>query len=167
MRQDWLHVLERLLKLAVPNQVLWLAMFYTVFHAGLNAAAEVLRFGDREFYGDWWNATTTQARGTPRLCALSSACSVDTSRRCERNTSGRTGTSPCTSGLSGTSTSRCCAGYRKVAPPGERRGGGADCAVLRSLTLARACAWQWTGKLLVFAVGRLPRAPRLRAAAHV
>lgn len=26
----------------------------------LNIVAEVLRFGDREFYKDWWNATTIE-----------------------------------------------------------------------------------------------------------
>lgn len=30
--------------------------FYTFFHATLNLMAEVLRFGDRQFYKDWWNA---------------------------------------------------------------------------------------------------------------
>ncbi|KAK6009204.1 hypothetical protein OSTOST_25897, partial [Ostertagia ostertagi] len=42
--------LERLLKLAIPNIVIWLIGFYTIFHAMLNLIAEVLRFADREFY---------------------------------------------------------------------------------------------------------------------
>ena len=33
-------------------------MFYLVFHLFLNLLAEALRFGDRVFYKDWWNATT-------------------------------------------------------------------------------------------------------------
>lgn len=32
--------------------------FYCVFHLWLNILAEVLHFGDREFYKDWWNAST-------------------------------------------------------------------------------------------------------------
>jgi len=53
-----LRILERLLKLAIPNHVIWLIMFYAFFHSWLNVLAEVLRFGDREFYRDWWNSET-------------------------------------------------------------------------------------------------------------
>jgi diacylglycerol O-acyltransferase-1 len=53
-----LKMTERLLKLAVPNHVIWLIAFYTMFHSYLNVLAELLRFGDREFYLDWWNAQT-------------------------------------------------------------------------------------------------------------
>lgn len=49
-------VIERLLKLAVPNHLIWLIFFYWFFHSCLNVSAELLRFGDREFYKDWWNA---------------------------------------------------------------------------------------------------------------
>ncbi|CEF62930.1 Diacylglycerol O-acyltransferase 1 [Strongyloides ratti] len=47
---------ERVLKLAIPNLLLWLLMFYTIFHSFLNLIAEILRFADREFYRDFWNA---------------------------------------------------------------------------------------------------------------
>ncbi|XP_017461926.1 PREDICTED: diacylglycerol O-acyltransferase 1-like, partial [Rhagoletis zephyria] len=53
---DYFKMLERLLKLAIPNHVIWLIWFYVYFHSMLNLVAEVLRFGDREFYKDWWNA---------------------------------------------------------------------------------------------------------------
>jgi len=33
-------------------------MFYAMFHSWLNFTAELLRFGDRLFYKDWWNAET-------------------------------------------------------------------------------------------------------------
>jgi diacylglycerol O-acyltransferase-1 len=33
-------------------------MFYSVFHSYLNLCGELLRFGDRLFYRDWWNAQT-------------------------------------------------------------------------------------------------------------
>jgi diacylglycerol O-acyltransferase 1 len=36
----------------------WLCTFYCLFHLWLNILAEMLRFGDREFYKDWWNAPT-------------------------------------------------------------------------------------------------------------
>ncbi|PVD20728.1 hypothetical protein C0Q70_18889 [Pomacea canaliculata] len=53
---DFFRVMERLLKLAVPNHFIWLIFFYCMFHSMLNVSAELLRFGDREFYKDWWNA---------------------------------------------------------------------------------------------------------------
>uniref|UniRef100_A0A7R9VM43 O-acyltransferase n=1 Tax=Chlamydomonas euryale TaxID=1486919 RepID=A0A7R9VM43_9CHLO len=55
---DWLHLCERVLRLALPNTYVWLCMFYSLFHLWLNILAELLRFGDREFYKDWWNAST-------------------------------------------------------------------------------------------------------------
>jgi len=52
------HLLERVMKLSVPSLAIWLSLFYAFFHLWLNIVAELLRFGDREFYRDWWNATT-------------------------------------------------------------------------------------------------------------
>eukprot|EP00051_Salpingoeca_urceolata_P006328 m.83956 g.83956 ORF g.83956 m.83956 type:complete len:528 (+) comp14781_c0_seq3:165-1748(+) len=52
------HFVERALKLALPNNMLWLLFFYLFFHDWLNICGELLRFGDRQFYRDWWNATT-------------------------------------------------------------------------------------------------------------
>lgn len=48
--------IERLLKLAIPNHIIWLIAFYWFFHSCLNVVAEILQFGDREFYRDWWNS---------------------------------------------------------------------------------------------------------------
>ncbi|XP_070604538.1 diacylglycerol O-acyltransferase 1 isoform X2 [Erythrolamprus reginae] len=53
---DYSRIIERLLKLAVPNHLIWLIFFYWFFHSSLNFIAEILQFGDREFYRDWWNA---------------------------------------------------------------------------------------------------------------
>lgn len=47
---------ERLLKLAIPNHLMWLCFFYLTFHSFLNLMGEVLHFADRKFYNDWWNA---------------------------------------------------------------------------------------------------------------
>ena len=55
---DLLLITERLLKLTVPVTYTWLIGFYLLFHLSLNFLAEILRFGDRVFYKDWWNATT-------------------------------------------------------------------------------------------------------------
>lgn len=49
-------ILERLMKLSTISLVIWLAGFFAVFQSLLNALAEVMRFGDREFYTDWWNS---------------------------------------------------------------------------------------------------------------
>ncbi|KAG0326995.1 hypothetical protein BGZ99_008545 [Dissophora globulifera] len=53
---DFGTVLERILKLSTTSVLIWLLMFYTVFHAICNALAEMLYFGDRCFYLAWWNA---------------------------------------------------------------------------------------------------------------
>lgn len=47
-----------IMKLAIPSFAIWFLMFLGFFHCTLNAIAEVLRFADRGFYLDWWNATT-------------------------------------------------------------------------------------------------------------
>ncbi|XP_054712319.1 sterol O-acyltransferase 1-like isoform X2 [Uloborus diversus] len=38
--------------------LLMFLVFYGMFHCWLNAFAEMLRFGDRMFYDDWWNCTS-------------------------------------------------------------------------------------------------------------
>ncbi|KAF8241387.1 hypothetical protein K440DRAFT_572751 [Wilcoxina mikolae CBS 423.85] len=49
-------ILERLMKLSTISLIIWLAGFFALFQSFLNALAELLRFGDREFYTDWWNS---------------------------------------------------------------------------------------------------------------
>ncbi|XP_068179541.1 diacylglycerol O-acyltransferase 1-like [Antennarius striatus] len=53
---DLSRMTERLLRLAVPNHLLWLMFFYWFFHSSMNFTAELMRFGDRQFYKDWWNS---------------------------------------------------------------------------------------------------------------
>ncbi|PIA64273.1 hypothetical protein AQUCO_00100033v1 [Aquilegia coerulea] len=60
LKGDFLNAIERVLKLSVPTIYVWLCMFYCLFHLWLNILAELLRFGDREFYKDWWNAKTVE-----------------------------------------------------------------------------------------------------------
>lgn len=52
---------EILLKLSIPNTYCWLVFFYLYFHLLLNLCAELLRFGDRVFYKDWWNSSEVSA----------------------------------------------------------------------------------------------------------
>lgn len=58
---DFPSILERLLKLSTISLVIWLAGFFALFQSFLNALAEVLRFGDRFFYDDWWNSESLGA----------------------------------------------------------------------------------------------------------
>ena len=53
---DLASIVERLMKLSTISLIIWLAGFFAVFQSTLNALAEVMRFGDREFYADWWNS---------------------------------------------------------------------------------------------------------------
>ncbi|PNS17450.1 Diacylglycerol O-acyltransferase 1 [Sphaceloma murrayae] len=54
-------ILERLMKLSTISLFCWLAGFFAVFQSFLNGLAEIMRFGDREFYGDWWNSHSVRA----------------------------------------------------------------------------------------------------------
>lgn len=47
-----------IVKLALPCFFIWLLMFFGFFHCALNVIAELTRFADRQFYREWWNATT-------------------------------------------------------------------------------------------------------------
>lgn len=51
---------EHLVGLVAPTHFLGL-LFFFLSHSYLNFCAELLCFGDRHFYGDWWNATTLTA----------------------------------------------------------------------------------------------------------
>ncbi|XP_058831429.1 sterol O-acyltransferase 1 [Topomyia yanbarensis] len=42
----------------MPGSLSFLCGFYCLLHAWMNAAAELLRFADRMFYRDWWNASS-------------------------------------------------------------------------------------------------------------
>ena len=53
---DLPSILERLMKLSTISLVIWLAGFFALFQSFLNALAEIMKFGDREFYTDWWNS---------------------------------------------------------------------------------------------------------------
>ncbi|KAK0055308.1 sterol O-acyltransferase 1-like isoform X1 [Biomphalaria pfeifferi] len=42
----------------MPGTLLLFISFFAILHSWMNAFAEMLRFGDRLFYKDWWNSTT-------------------------------------------------------------------------------------------------------------
>jgi diacylglycerol O-acyltransferase-1 len=54
---DVTSILERIMKLSTISLIIWLAGFFALFQSFLNALAELLCFGDRNFYEDWWNST--------------------------------------------------------------------------------------------------------------
>jgi diacylglycerol O-acyltransferase-1 len=58
---DVASIIERLLKLSTVSLVIWLAGFFALFQSFLNALAEILCFGDRAFYDDWWNSNSLGA----------------------------------------------------------------------------------------------------------
>mmetsp|Transcript_25534 Transcript_25534/g.62710 ORF Transcript_25534/g.62710 Transcript_25534/m.62710 type:complete len:766 (-) Transcript_25534:355-2652(-) len=60
-RYTYQMIAEYWLKLTISNTYMWLLMFYFYFHLYLNLFAELLRFGDRVFYKDWWNSAEVSA----------------------------------------------------------------------------------------------------------
>lgn len=57
---DLISIAERVMKLSTISLFCWLAGFFALFQSFLNALAEVMRFGDREFYSDWWNVSSVR-----------------------------------------------------------------------------------------------------------
>lgn len=53
---DAYGIFESLLRLSGVSIFIWLLGFYFIFQSYLNFLAELLRFGDRDFYQDWWNS---------------------------------------------------------------------------------------------------------------
>lgn len=53
--------MPRLLDLFTLRSRSWLLVFYIYFHLYLNLFAEILRFGDRVFYRDWWNSSNVSS----------------------------------------------------------------------------------------------------------
>jgi sterol O-acyltransferase len=47
-----------LLNLMPSFVIIYLLVFYLIWDAILNCIAELTRFGDREFYGPWWNCVS-------------------------------------------------------------------------------------------------------------
>ena len=44
-----------MIRLSIPMTASWIIGFFYLFNAFPNVMAELLRFGDRHFYNDWWN----------------------------------------------------------------------------------------------------------------
>jgi hypothetical protein len=50
-------VFELVARLYFPIFIVCFSLFYLIFECVLPAYAELARFGDRQFYDDWWNST--------------------------------------------------------------------------------------------------------------
>lgn len=55
-QRQYVQLADDVLGLSSVNIVIWLVGFFLLFQSFLNLVAEVSRFGDRQFYLDWWNA---------------------------------------------------------------------------------------------------------------
>ncbi|XP_067628806.1 sterol O-acyltransferase 1 isoform X2 [Eurosta solidaginis] len=51
----------KLYSMIMPCNIIYLCGFYLLLHAWLNFTSELLRFGDRMFYKDWWTSTQFDA----------------------------------------------------------------------------------------------------------
>lgn len=60
MSMDVVSIVERVMKLSTISLFCWLCGFFALFQSFLNALAEIMRFADREFYGDWWNVSSVR-----------------------------------------------------------------------------------------------------------
>lgn len=46
--------------ISIPALSLWFLGFFSLFHFLVNFASEIIRFGDRRLYEDWWNANSME-----------------------------------------------------------------------------------------------------------
>lgn len=58
---DMWELFKAYIDLVVWNTVFWIMMSFWLFHSTLNWLGEVLRFADRDFYRDWWNADSVRS----------------------------------------------------------------------------------------------------------
>jgi diacylglycerol O-acyltransferase-1 len=62
--QDLVAIFERVMKLSTISLFCWLCGFFALFQSFLNALAEVMKFADRDFYGEWWNVSNIRSYWT-------------------------------------------------------------------------------------------------------
>lgn len=51
-------IIPMVFRAILPTILMMLTLFYCFLHLWLNTFAELTMFGDRQFYRDWWNATS-------------------------------------------------------------------------------------------------------------
>lgn len=50
--------IELIVRLGTTSLLIWILADYLFFHDLLNLMADITKFGDRQFYGQWWNSTS-------------------------------------------------------------------------------------------------------------
>ena len=50
------EVIENVFTLCIPSTLIWILIFYGYFHCWLNLKSEICRYGNRDYYKDWWNS---------------------------------------------------------------------------------------------------------------
>lgn len=53
---EWGMLLLNIISAIMPGTMMFVCGFYCLLHSWMNAFAELLRFGDKMFYKDWWNS---------------------------------------------------------------------------------------------------------------
>lgn len=53
-----IQILDISLRLSATSILMWIIVYYSFFHDVLSIIAELTRFGDRDFYYNWWNSET-------------------------------------------------------------------------------------------------------------
>lgn len=59
--KDMWELFKAYIDMVVWNTVCWIIMSFWLFHTCLNWLGELLRFADRNFYRDWWNADSVKS----------------------------------------------------------------------------------------------------------
>ncbi|MDR3548902.1 MAG: MBOAT family O-acyltransferase [Candidatus Pacebacteria bacterium] len=59
--ESLMSVLGDIFSVCIPSLFVWLLAIYAYFHCWLNAKSELVRFSNRVFYKDWWNADSIGA----------------------------------------------------------------------------------------------------------
>ena len=72
--RDYMHMLERLLKMSIPTVYFWILMFVANFHLFLNITSELLLFADRQFYKVFTIKFNFRIGGTLKILMNSGDC---------------------------------------------------------------------------------------------
>ena len=57
-RSTLMKTMSDICYLCIPSLFVWILTFYTYIHCWLNLMSEIVGFSNREFYSDWWNASS-------------------------------------------------------------------------------------------------------------
>ena len=52
------NIVYRIFRCSLSAFIIWLLLFFSVFHCALNILSVLTMFADRLLYQDWWNTTT-------------------------------------------------------------------------------------------------------------